>query len=77
MRTLYKVLVRRDFVTFAEIVPSALIQTLLLETFYNKAVENHETNNCSSQGFDSKVFVKVTHSHFKSELHIGTITPKI
>ena len=42
VETLYKVLIKREIVTFAEVVPSALIQTLLLETFYNKAVENEK-----------------------------------
>ena len=45
VETSYKVLIKREIVTFAEVVPSALIQTLLLETFYNKAVENNKTNN--------------------------------
>ena len=48
VETLYKVLIRREIVTFAEVVPSAVIPTILLETFYNKAVENNETNNCPS-----------------------------
>ena len=48
VETLCKVLIKREIVTFAEVVPSALIQTLLLESFYNKAVENNKTNNFST-----------------------------
>ena len=44
VEALYKVLIKREIVTLAEVVLSAVIPTLLLETSYNKVVENNKAN---------------------------------